>query len=242
MAGHSKWKQIKHKKAILDAKRGKAFTKLIKEITIASRLGGGDPAGNPRLRFLLDKAKDINMPQENYVRAIKKGTGELPGQAYEACSYEGYGPGNIAVIVDVLTDNKNKAIAELRHVFSRKGGRIAENGSVSWMFERLGVIEIEAPGQTEDSLLDLLLEHNVDGIRDIKPSEDNFFTITCEPKALDEVKGALTAAGIKVTEAELEWVAPNTLTLEGEVEEKALEFLQALEDLDDVQNVYTNLA
>lgn len=239
MTGHSKWKQIKHKKALLDAKRGKAFTKLIKEITIAARTGGGDPAGNPRLRLLLEKAKEINMPQENSIRAIKKGTGELPGQAYESITYEGYGPGNIAVIVDVLTDNKNKAIAEVRHVFSRNGGRIAENGSVSWMFEKLGVINAQNNGQTEDSLMEALLDYN---IRDIKV-DDEFITVITEPKDLDTVKQALIKLGLKVEDAELEWVAKNTTEVpEGEVEEKALTFLQALEDLDDVQNVYTNMA
>ena len=136
MSGHSKWSTIKHKKAALDAKRGKKFTKLIKEITVAARLGGGDPAGNPRLRLLIEKSKEINMPQDNAMRAIKKGTGELPGQHYEEQSYEGYGPGNIALMVDMLTDNKNKAIAELRHVFSRNGGRIADAGSVSWKSPR----------------------------------------------------------------------------------------------------------
>lgn len=241
MAGHSKWKQIKHKKALLDTKRGKAFTKLIKEITIAARMGGGDPTGNPRLRFLLDKAKAINMPQENSSRAIKKGTGELPGVSYEAATYEGYGPNNVAVIVDVLTDNKNKAIADLRHTFSRQGGRIADAGSVSWMFEKLGVIEVPAGNLTEDALLELFLEHNVDGIRDVAIADD-VAMITCEPKALEEVKTALQAAQIKVSEAELEWVAKNELALNENAEEKTLEFLQAIEDLEDVQNVYTNMA
>lgn len=239
MAGHSKWKQIKHKKALLDSKRGKAFTKLIKEITIAARSGGGDPAGNPRLRLLLEKAKEINMPQENSVRAIKKGTGELPGQAYESITYEGYGPAHIAVIVDVLTDNKNKAIAEIRHAFSRNGGHIAESGAVSWMFEKLGVINARNNGQTEDSLMEALLDYN---IRDIKV-DDELITVTTEPKDLDAVKQAVIKLGLKVDEAELEWVAKNTTEVaEGEQEEKALGFLQALEDLDDVQNVYTNMA
>jgi len=237
MAGHSKWKQIKHKKALLDAKRGKLFTKLIKEISIAARMGGGDASGNPRLRFLLEKAKDINMPQENYLRAIKKGTGELPGQQYEAHSYEGYGPGNIAVIVDVLTDNKNKAIAELRHVFGRQGGRIAENGSVSWMFDRLGIIECSAPGLTEDMLLETLLDFDIHTIEE----EDGEFTVTCDPRTLDIIKATLTKNSIKVSEAELGWVPKTPLALEGDAEQKALDFLQAVEDLEDVQNIYTNL-
>ncbi len=238
MAGHSKWKQIKHKKAILDSKRGKLFTKLIKEISVAARIGGGDPAGNPRLRFLLEKAKDINMPQENWQRAIKKGTGELPGVHYESYTYEGYGPGNIAIIVEVLTDNKNKSIAELRHVFQRNGGRIAENGSVSWMFERLGVIEAEKNNLTEDDVLEKLLDFN---IHDIK-TEDTMFSISCDARSLDEVKNAVTKAGLKVSEAELEWIPKNTVSLSEEDEEKAVNFLQMVEELEDVQNVYTNLA
>ncbi|MCL5875218.1 MAG: YebC/PmpR family DNA-binding transcriptional regulator [Candidatus Dependentiae bacterium] len=237
MAGHSKWKQIKHKKALLDAKKGKQFTKLIKEISIAARMGGGDPTGNPRLRLLLEKGKEINMPQENAVRAIKKGTGELPGQQYEAYTYEGYGPGNIAVIVDVLTDNKNKAIAEMRHVFTRNGGRIAENGSVSWMFEKAGVVEIQDNGISEDTLLEQLLDYDV---KDIK-REENTITITCEPKSLEDVKQALHAQGLKVLEAELEWIPKNTVALSTEQEDRAVEFLNALEELEDVQNVYTNL-
>ncbi|MFA6065657.1 MAG: YebC/PmpR family DNA-binding transcriptional regulator [Candidatus Babeliaceae bacterium] len=239
MAGHSKWKQIKYKKAILDSKRGKLFTKLIKEISIAARMSGGDPSGNPRLRFLLDKAKDINMPQENYMRAIKKGTGELPGQQYEAHSYEGYGPENIAIIVDVLTDNKNKAIAELRHAFSRKGGRIAENGSVSWMFDKSGIIECTAPGQTEDTLLELLIDFDVKDIA--AEDEDGAFTIICDSRALDDIKNMLIKNAVKVNEAELGWVPRNKLVLEGEAEDKALDFLEAIEELEDVQNVYTNL-
>ncbi len=239
MAGHSKWKQIKHKKAITDSKRAKAFTKLIKEITMAARSGGGDPAGNARLRLLLEKAKEINMPQENSVRAIKKGTGELPGQAYEALAYEGYGPANIAVIVDVLTDNKNKAIAEIRHAFSRNGGRIAENGSVNWMFEKLGAIHAHNTGFTEDQLLEALLDFD---IKDIKVDSE-LITITTEIKDLDAVKHAVQNLGIKVDEAELEWVAKTSTEVpEGELEEKAVAFLQALEDLEDVQNVYTNMA
>ena len=237
MAGHSKWKQIKHKKALLDSKRGKIFTKLIKEITVASRIGGGDPSGNPRLRFLLDKAKDINMPQENYTRAIKKGTGELPGMQYESYTYEGYGPGNIAIIVDVLTDNKNKAIAELRHVFSRNNGRLAEAGAVSWMFEKLGVIQAVDSKLTEDQLLETLLDYD---IKDITLDE-SVFEITSDPKALEEVKSALTKTGLTVKEAELEWIPKSTLALSGEPEEKAHAFLEAVEDLDDVQNIYTNL-
>ncbi len=237
MAGHSKWKQIKYKKAITDAKRAQQFTKIIKEISIAARIGGGDPAGNPRLRFLLEKAKEINMPQDNAIRAIKKGTGELPGVQYEPYQYEGYGPAGIAVIIDVLTDNKNKAIAELRHTFSRKGGHVAEAGAVSWMFERAGVISIAKDNVTEDKLLEYLLDYEINDIT----AEDETFAITCNPRSFDDVKQAVTDLGFKVKEAELEWVPKTTLTLSGEPEEKALDFLQSIEELEDVQNVYTNL-
>jgi YebC/PmpR family DNA-binding regulatory protein len=237
MAGHSKWKSIKHKKAIADAKRSKHFTKLIKEITVAARTGGGDPNGNPRLRFLLDKAKEVNMPSENATRAIKKGTGELPGQHYEAYTYEGHGPGGIAVIVEVLTDNKNKAVAELRHVFTRKGGTLGATGSVSWLFERLGVIHAHMSSITEDQLLEQLLEYD---IRDISKGDDHFI-ITCSPRALEHVKQAVARLGLKVDESELELVAKDTVALPEAEEEEAIGFLQALEELDDVQHVYSNL-
>jgi YebC/PmpR family DNA-binding regulatory protein len=238
MAGHNKWSQIKHKKAIIDARKGKAFTKLIKEITVAAKTGGGDPAGNARLRFLLDKAKDINMPQDNYVRAIKKGTGELPGVVYENYTYEGYGPGNTAVMVEVLTDNKNKAVGELRHVFSRNGGNLAESGAVGWMFERQGTIEATHPSMNEDQLIEHLLEYP---IKDIS-KEDGLFFVSCEPKSLEEVKSAMTKLGFTIKEAELEWKAANTIELTSDAEDKAIQLLQALDELDDVQNVYTNLA
>lgn len=237
MSGHSKWATIKHKKAKEDAKRGKSFTKLIKEITIAARIGGGDPEGNPRLRLLMDKAKEINMPQENTMRAIKRGTGELPGMSYEQYNYEGYGPGHIAVIIEMLTDNKNRAIAELRALFTRKGGTLAESGAVSWMFEKLGVLRIPIKGLTEDQLIEMLLDYD---IKDIYKA-DTLFVITCDTKALDEVKQALTSHAIHVESAEIEWVPKDTPTIDPAAEEKAYEFLNAIEDLDDVQNVYTNL-
>lgn len=238
MAGHSKWKSIKHKKAIADSKRSKSFTKIIKEITVAARAGGGDPSGNPRLRFLLDKARDLNMPADNAARAIKKGTGELPGMQYEAYTYEGYGPGGIAVIVDVLTDNKNKAVAELRHVFSRKGGSLGESGTVGWMFERLGVIRVEEnKGIAEDRLLEELLAYD---IKDIQ-QEDGGVVITCSPRTLEALKQAVNNLNLKVDEAEVELIAQTPVELIGQEEERAIEFLQALEELEDVQNVYSNL-
>lgn len=237
MSGHSKWATIKHKKAKEDAKRGKVFTKLIKEITVAARSGGGDINANPRLRTLVDKAKEANMPQDNMMRAIKKGTGELPGMAYESHTYEGYGPGKIAVIVEVLSDNKNRAIAELRHIFSRKGGVLAESGAVSWMFERLGVIRASGKKVTEDELLEKLLDYD---IKDIN-IQDSDVEVTCQPKSLENIKKILQSMGLKIEHAEVEFVAANLTNLSGEDEQKAHEFLEAVEDLDDVQNLYTNL-
>jgi len=237
MSGHSKWATIKHKKANLDAKRGKLFTKIIKEISVAARTGGGDPQGNPRLRFLLEKARSVNMPQENTLRAIKKGTGELAGQQYEAHTYEGYGPAGMAVIVEVLTDNKNKAVAELRHVFSREGGSLGETGSVNWMFERAGVLHVAGNNITEDILLENLLEYPVKNIE----QQDDIFMVTTEPQACDAVKQAIIDLGYAVKEAELEWVPKTTIPLQGEQEDKAVQFLSKLEDLEDVQNVYANL-
>lgn len=238
MAGHSKWKSIKHKKGIADSKRGKMFTKLIKEITVAARAGGGDPMGNPRLRFLLEKAKEINMPLENAQRAIKRGTGEMPGMSYEAYTYEGYAPGNVAVMVDVLTDNKNRAIADMRTLFNKKGGILAESGAINWMFKKLGVIEISNNNLSEDKILELLLDHDIVDISE----EDNNFYIKVSPQELEVVKQVLTNNKIHVANADIEWVPQNNVSVEGEVEEKAIEFLSALEDLDDVQNVYTNMA
>jgi YebC/PmpR family DNA-binding regulatory protein len=237
MSGHSKWSTIKHKKAKEDAKRGKQFTKLIKEITVAARMGGGDPEGNPRLRLLMDKAKEINMPMENSQRAIKRGTGELPGVSYERYLYEGYGPSNSAVIIDVLTDNKNRAIAELRALFARKGGTIAESGAVSWMFDKLGVIRIPNQGMTEDQLIENLLAHDVKDVY----SEDGTFVVTCDMKALDEIKQALALQKIAVESADVEWVPKTILDLDTASEEKVYDFLSGIEDLEDVQNVYTNI-
>src|SRR5579871_4775380 len=217
MSGHSKWSTIKHKKAKEDAKRGKAFTKLIKEITVAARMGGGDPNGNPRLRLLLEKGKEINMPQDNTMRAIKKGTGELPGAQYEECMYEGYGPNGIAVIVDSLTDNKNRMAAEMRRLFSSNQGSLGETGSVNWMFEKLGVVRAEGSGVSEEQLLDTLLNYD---INDIETGE-NFFAIYCDPKSLERVKQAVAGTGLKIESAQLEWVPKSTLSLPPEKAEKA---------------------
>ncbi len=237
MAGHSHWATIKHKKAKEDAKRGKVFTKLVKEITVAARVGGGDPAGNPHLRLLIEKAKSINMPLENTQRAIKKGTGELPGQQYEEITYEGYGPGGIAVMVDTLTDNKNRTVAELRRLFTENGGTLADTGAVGWMFERLGVIRVT--GKTnEDALLELLIDYD---IKDISQDE-NLFIIQTDIKSLEAIKQVLIKAGLTVESAEIEWVAKDDVPVSESKQAEAYEFLSAIEDHDDVQNIYTNMA
>jgi YebC/PmpR family DNA-binding regulatory protein len=235
MSGHSHWATIKHKKSKEDAKRGQAFTKLIKEITVAAK-AGGDPSGNPRLRLLIEKARDINMPLDNITRAIKRGTGELPGVVYESMVYEGYGPNGIAVVVETLSDNKNRTIAELRHVFVGKGGNLGETGTVAWMFEKLGTINLKAE-ISEDALLEKLIDFD---IKDVK-HDGTDFTIYCDPKSLEAVKTAITGLNLKIEKAELEWVPKNTMTLPQDQATKAYEFLESLQDLDDVQNVYTNL-
>lgn len=237
MSGHNKWSQIKHKKAKEDAKRGKAFTKLIKEMTVSTREGGGDPAGNARLRQLIEKAKDINMPQDNITRAIKRGTGELPGVHYESYTYEGYGPFGIAVMIETLSDNKNRTVADMRHLFSKGGGTLGDSGSVSWMFKRMGVIR--ASGTiSEDTLLEKLLDYD---IKDLK-QDGTIFTIFVDTLLLDAVKKAAHTAGLTIESAEIEWVAQNTVSLTDAQSEKAVEFLSTLQDHDDVQNVYTTLA
>jgi YebC/PmpR family DNA-binding regulatory protein len=237
MAGHNKWSQIKHKKAKEDAKKSKYFTKIGKEITVAARERGGNPDHNPRLRLLLEKAKEVNMPQENALRAIKKGTGELPGVTYESCMYEGYGPENIALLIDVLTDNKNRAIMELRTFFNKNGGVIAESGAVSWMFNKYGVVKVNTDNATEDNLLELLIAYD---IKDIK-QDGSLYIITTDPKELDAVKTVLKDNHITHEYAEIEWVCSTPLSLDDDARDKAYEFLSNLEDLDDVQNIYTNL-
>ena len=238
MSGHSKWSTIKHKKAKEDAKRGKIFTKLIKEITVVAREGGGDLSGNPRLRDLVDKAKEANMPQENITRAIKKGTGELPGTHYESITFEGYGPYGIAVIVETLSDNKNRTVSALRHLFTAKGGNLGESGSVSWMFDRMGVIRVPAQNLTEDQLLEMLLDYDIADLS----KEDASFVITCQPKSFGIISQKLKQENIAIEDGDLEWVAKTPVDLDPEKTEKALEFLQQVEDYEDVQDVYTNLA
>lgn len=236
MSGHSKWANIKHKKAKEDAKRGQTFTKIIKEITVCAK-SGGIPENNPQLRQLIEKAKEANMPAENIIRAVKKGTGELPGVSYEAITYEGYGPGGTALIIEALTDNKNRTVADLRHIFGRHNGNLAETGSVNWMFEKLGVVRGNAQGKKEDEILEALLDFDIQDIE----IDDNLVTITTAMASLHEVNEAVKNLGIKMEHSELEWVAKNNLEVNEETEEKAFALFEALEDNDDVQNVYSNL-
>jgi len=237
MSGHSKWSTIKHKKAALDAKKGKAFTKIIREITVAAREGGGDLLGNSKLRLIVDKAKSVNMPQENINRAIKKGTGELAGgETYEAATYEGYGPHGIAVMVEVLSDNKNRTVSALRHLFTKVNGSMAANGAVAWMFEHKGVIR--ATGNfSEDTVIEKLLDYNVDDVT----LSDGIFSIECKRQDLDAVRKAVEDMGLKVESAGLEWVAKTPVSVDKHSEEAVIKFLEEIEDLDDVQNVYANM-
>ena len=237
MSGHSKWSTIKHKKAALDAKRGKVFTKIIREITVAAREGGGDLLGNAKLRLIVDKAKSVNMPQDNINRAIKKGTGELAGgETYEAATYEGYGPHGTALMVEVLSDNKNRTVSSLRHLFTKVGGALAENGAVSWMFEHKGVVR--ATGNlSEDEVIEKLLDYDVDDVE----LNDGSFSIMCKKQNLDAIRKAVEGIGLKVESAALEWVAKTPVVVDGSHEEAVIKFLEEIEDLDDVQNVYANL-
>lgn len=237
MSGHSKWANIRHKKEREDSKRGKVFTKLIKEITVAARTNG-DPAANPRLRALIDEAKEVNMPKDNVERAIKKGTGELPGAQYEAMTYEGYGPQGIAILVETLTDNKNRTVAEFRRLFTIHGGNLGETGTVNWMFERCGVVRAQAGSMTEDELLEKLLDFE---IKDIS-KDDNLFSISCDIKALEDVKKAVKDLGLTVESAKIEFLPKSPTSLPDEQAEKVYSFLSELDDHDDVQNVYSNLA
>ncbi len=236
MSGHSIWGTIKHKKGALDAKRGKVFTRLIKEITIAAKAGGGDPDGNPRLRTAILAAKAENMPQENIKRAIQRGTGELEGVNYEEISFEGYGPGGVAVIVDVLTDNRNRAVSEVRFAFSKNGGNLGETGSVRFMFTKKGVIAIEKDAATEDQLMNIVLEHGGDDLND----EGETWEILTDPAAHEAVAAAVKAAGIPTVMSEVTMVASTYTKLEGSAANQMIRLLEALEDNDDTQNVYSN--
>jgi YebC/PmpR family DNA-binding regulatory protein len=236
MSGHSKWATIRRKKGALDAKRGKLFTKLIKELTIAAREGGGDPTGNPRLRLAVDNAKAANMPADNIERAIKKATGELEGTTISELTYEGYGPGGIAVLVEVATDNKNRTVAEVRHIFSKQGGNMGESGSVAWMFEKKGIITLPKQGKSEDDILEIVLNAGAEDMR----TEDEYFEIQSEVESFEPVRRSLIDKNLTIENASLQWIAKNTLNIAGENAEKMLKLIESLEDCDDVQNVYSN--
>ncbi len=236
MAGHSKWANIRHRKAAQDAKRGRIFSKLAREIMVAARLGGGDPDKNPRLRMAIERARRFNMPKERIETAIKKGTGEIAAENFEEITYEGYGPGGVAIIVNCITDNRNRTASEIRHIFSKHGGNLGTSGCVSWMFEKKGVIVIPSKGLNEDEILEIVLEA---GAEDLKAEEGNFIVYT-EPENLEEVKKALDNKEIKYTEAKVDLIPQNTVKVSGETAEKVLKLLNALDDHDDVQEVYTN--
>ncbi len=236
MSGHSKWATIKHKKGAADAKRGKLFSKLIKEITVAARLGGGDPAGNPRLRTVLEKAKAANMPNDNIIRAIKRGTGELEGVSYDEISFEGYGPGGVAVLVETLTDNRNRTVAELRHIFTKMGGNLGEAGCVSWMFSKRGVLTFNKDKVNEETLMNVAVEAGADDIRD----EEDLLSVVTDPTNYEKVKAACEAKGLVPIEASIQMVPQSTVKLDRVNAEKMLKLMDALEDHDDVQNVYAN--
>jgi len=236
MAGHSKWKQIKRKKAVTDARRASSWTKVIREITVAAKSGGGDPGGNPRLRTAIDAAKAVNMPNDNIDRAIKKGTGELEGSVYEELTYEGYGPGGAAIFIEVTTDNANRTVAEIRHAFSRNGGNLGATNSVAWMFDRKGQIYIEAAGHDEDSALEAALDT---GAEDFARESDQF-VITTTPAMFHAVQDALKSRGFSIDSAELAMVPKNTVKVEGADAERILRLVETLEELDDVSKVFSN--
>jgi len=236
MAGHSKWKSIKHAKASTDAKRGAKFTKLIREITVAAKFGGGDPGGNPRLRTAIDTAKAASMPKENIERAVKKGTGELEGVDYVEVTYEAYGPGGVALMIQALTDNATRTVAEVRAKLSRGGGNLGATNSVAFMFDRRGQLYIDADGASEDKVMELALEGGAeDFVR-----EDDTFIVSTAVADLHRVKQALEDGGLTIRDAELSWIPQNTVRVEGENAQSLLKLIEAIDDLDDVQKVDAN--
>jgi YebC/PmpR family DNA-binding regulatory protein len=236
MSGHSKWHSIKHKKARVDAQRGKIFTRVIKELTVAARMGGGDPGANARLRSAIAAAKAANMPADNIDRAIKKGTGELPGISYEESTYEGYGPAGVAIMVDVMTDNKNRTVAEIRHIMTKNGGNLGANGCVAWMFHKKGIITIAAEEVNEDDLMEIALEA---GAEDMKKEGDVFEIIT-DPESFEDVRASLEEQGIAMERAELTMIPENTVKVSEKDAPKVLKLMDALENHEDVQNVHAN--
>ncbi|WP_456382999.1 YebC/PmpR family DNA-binding transcriptional regulator [Persephonella sp.] len=238
MAGHSKWHNIRHKKAKMDAKRGQLFTKLLREITVAAKQGGGDPEFNPRLRIAIEKAKKANMPIENIERAIKRGTGELEGVNYEEVVYEGYGPEGVAIIVECLTDNRNRTTSEVRHIFTKHGGNLGASGCVSFLFEEKGIITVPKESISEEELFEKAIEA---GAEDIVSDDEQYYEVRTEPKDLYSVKEALEQAGVQIEKAELTRIPTTTVEInDPETAQKLLKLLDALEDSDDVQKVYSN--
>src|SRR5271169_2260964 len=238
MSGHSKWSQIKHKKANTDSKRGKAFTKIVKEISVAARAGGGDPDGNPRLRTAIEKAKEANMPSDNVKKAIMKGTGELPGTTYEESVYEGYGTGGAALLIETRSENRNRTVSEIRHILSKNGGALGEAGCVSWMFEKKGYILVEKTKVDEDTILSVALDSGEDDVKS-DPKEDNYEIIS-SPEKLSFVKESLEKRAIPLSFAEITMLPKSYVHLEGNAADQMLRLIDALEDHDDVQNVYAN--
>jgi YebC/PmpR family DNA-binding regulatory protein len=236
MSGHSKWHSIKHKKGALDAKRGRMFTKLIKEITIAARIGGGDPEGNPRLRKAVLDAKGVNMPADNIKRAIQKGTGELEGGQLEEIMYEGYAPGGVAMLVEVVTDNRNRTVSEIRHVFSKNGGNMGESGSVSWMFHKKGYIGIEKSKADEETLMTLAIDAGADDFQ----SDESMYEIYTSLEAFEDVLNKIKAKNIETVSAEISMIPQNYIKVEGKTAQQVVKLMEALDEHDDVQHVYAN--
>jgi YebC/PmpR family DNA-binding regulatory protein len=238
MSGHSRWANIKHKKAKSDVKKGKVFTKLIKEVIVAAKMGGGDPDGNPRLRTAIDKAKASNVPSDNIERAVKKGAGEMDGIHYEEHVYEGYGPGGIAVLVSVTTDNKNRTASDVRHIFTKGGGRLGESGSVAWMFEKKGLFTFDMDSVSEEKLMDVAVDAGAEDV--ITNNEDKVFEVYSESSDFHKVKEVFDSKGLKYTLAEISMIPKNTIRIEGKAAEQVLRLMEELEEQDDVQDVYAN--
>lgn len=237
MSGHSKWATIKHKKGAADAKRGKVFTKIIREMTVAARMGGGDPDGNPRLRTAILKAKEVNMPADNMKKAIQRGTGELPGVQYEEHTYEGYGPGGVALLIEATTDNKNRTVSEIRYLLSRHGGSMGDAGSVAWMFEKKGYLTFLRTGVDEEQLISLALDA---GAEDVRSDDPDLYEVLTPPTALESVKKALLDAALTPAFCEITFLPKNYIHLEGKEAEQMLRLTEVLEDHDDVQKVHAN--
>lgn len=236
MAGHSKWSQIKRKKAVTDARRGQLWTKLLKEVTVAARLGGGDPDGNPRLRTAIQESKTSNVPSDNIDRAIKRGTGELEGVSYDEVSYEGYGPGGVAILIETLTDNRNRTVAEIRHLFSKSGGNLGENGCVAWMFDKRGLFAIDSTAMSEEAFMDLAVELDAEDIS----IEDEVFEIYSQPESFANFREELDKREVPLITKELAMLPQNLINVDADKVPQLLRLLEALEDQEDVQNVWAN--